>query len=86
MAFSAIVNGLTVSILWRWFIVSKFDLPALTIPQAMGFSLVVSYLTVVLKKDESNQPYWKTLLEGFLTSVIKATFALIIGLCINIFN
>ena len=40
-----IVNGFVVSQLWDWLIVPVFSLPALSISEAAGTSLVVSYLT-----------------------------------------
>lgn len=40
-----LVYGITVSILWGWFVVPLFHLPMLTIPQALGLSLAVKYLT-----------------------------------------
>ena len=42
---SAILSGWVLSKLWAWFMVPALNLPALTIPAAIGISLVVSYLT-----------------------------------------
>ncbi len=45
IAFSAMFNGWALTKLWGWFIVPVFHLPMLTLPMAMGLSLVVSFLT-----------------------------------------
>ena len=42
---SALVNGWTLSILWKWFMVPVFGLPMLSIPQAIGIAMVIGYLT-----------------------------------------
>lgn len=42
---SALVSGYVVSTLWGWFIVPVFGIKALSIPQAIGLSLVTGYLT-----------------------------------------
>ena len=41
-----IMNGFAISTLWGWFIVPMFGLPALSIPYAIGLSLIVSYMTI----------------------------------------
>jgi high-affinity Fe2+/Pb2+ permease len=45
LAASSIWRGFALSILWGWFIVPVFGLPALSIPFAIGLSLVVGFLT-----------------------------------------
>src|SRR3954465_13392868 len=42
---STIYSGFVLSILWAWFMVKTFALPALTISQALGVSIVVRFLT-----------------------------------------
>ena len=42
---SSIWRGYVLSILWAWFLVPAFGLPVLSIPSAIGLSLVVSMLT-----------------------------------------
>jgi len=41
---SYVINGWVLSLLWRWFLV-PFDFPVLSIPQAIGISLVIGFLT-----------------------------------------
>jgi hypothetical protein len=40
-----VARGWTLTILWGWFIVPTFHLPALNIAPALGLSMVVGYLT-----------------------------------------
>ena len=42
---SAIWRGYVLTVLWAWFVVPTFNLPALALAPAIGLSLVVSYLT-----------------------------------------
>ena len=41
---STIFCGWVLKILWGWFIVPTFGLPILSIPSAIGFSLVIRYV------------------------------------------
>ena len=44
VASSAILRGWVLSLLWGWFFVPVLDLPPLSIPQAIGISIVVGVL------------------------------------------
>lgn len=50
-----VLNGWVLTILWGWFMVPIFNLPALTLVPAMGVALVIGYLTknVGVKADEN---------------------------------
>lgn len=57
---SVIVRGYTLSVLWGWFVVPLFGLPALNIPLAFGLVLVATTLHPVA----NSQPKFKqSLLE-----------------------
>ena len=45
LALSALWKGYVLTVLWGWFVVPTFGLPALALVPAMGLSLVVSFLT-----------------------------------------
>lgn len=47
-----IIRGLVLQALWGWFIVTTFALPDLALVQALGLSLVVSFLTMQLENDD----------------------------------
>ncbi len=53
---SFIANGWALSVMWGWFVVPLFGLPALSIPAAIGLSMVVGMLThqtMPTEKDKS---------------------------------
>jgi len=45
LAISAIWKGYVLTVLWGWFVVPTFGLPALSLAPAIGMSMVVSFLT-----------------------------------------
>lgn len=51
VVFSIILSGWTLSVLWGWFIVSKFGLPRLSIFEAFGISLLITFLLRNVKRD-----------------------------------
>ena len=56
-ALAAVLNGWVLSIIWKWFFVPTLHLPSLSIPQAIGIALVVSFLTkqdIDCKKEEGS--------------------------------
>ena len=42
---SAVLNGWVLSIMWGWFFVPVLGLPSLSVVQAIGIAMVISYLT-----------------------------------------
>ncbi len=44
IAVGAIINGWILSIIWGWFMVPIFHLPALSIPAAIGFVAVIGFV------------------------------------------
>lgn len=63
---SVVLNGYVLSVLWGWFIVPVFGLPALTIPVAIGIALVISFLTHQLNLNDGDETGWKQLAFSFL--------------------
>lgn len=53
-AASSVWRGYVLSILWGWFIVRAFGLPALNIPLAIGLSLTVGFLTQRLRQEKES--------------------------------
>lgn len=47
-----LLNGFVLSKLWLWFATSTFEIPALSLPQSVGFSLLVSFVTNQYQKGE----------------------------------
>jgi hypothetical protein len=56
---STLLRGYALSVLWGWFMVPTLGLPHLSVAQAIGIAIVVSFLTYqdhsdLQKKEESN--------------------------------
>lgn len=82
MFVSAVANGYALSVLWRWFIVPIFYLPALNIPQALGLALVISMLTKDFDSNsdkESDDTLTDVLIKATMKVFIKPAFALLFG-------
>ena len=45
MVLSSMWKGYVLTVLWAWFVVPTFGLPALAVAPAIGLSLLVSFLT-----------------------------------------
>jgi len=60
-------NAWAISLLWGWFIVPAFALPALTILQAWGLAIFVTYLTYHPQSNQHN----KDLTAYFIGEVVK---------------
>ena len=53
------LNGWVLNVLWQWFIVETFGLPAISLGQAIGLGMIVNFLTYQyqyqsLKAPENN--------------------------------
>lgn len=79
LALSAILNGFALKTLWGWFVVETFGLRNLTIPQALGITLVVGFLTHQYVED--NRSFGEQLLSAFVYPVVF----LIIGFLYHLF-
>lgn len=78
-----ILGGYVLSILWAWFIVGTFGLPALTIPLALGIMVVVSYLTKQPNfANEDKEDYVK---RTNILAIVKPLGALAVGWVIKSF-
>lgn len=82
--FSTIVSGWALAKLWAWFIVRTFDLPPLSIPAAIGFALVINYLTEHPTANKKDDRAWsEVLLYAVVLAIFRPAFALGIGLIVK---
>ena len=76
-------NGLTLSVLWKWFVVPAFDVPQLTVMQALGLSLVVSFFTADLQKQEADHKKKTSATESILTACLQVVIKPLVFLAIG---
>lgn len=81
--FDAVLSGWAISILWKWFIFPVFDLRIISIPEAIGISLIIAHLThqTPTNKDGRDHPF----LSSILTSMLKPLCAVCIGWIVKLF-
>jgi peptidoglycan biosynthesis protein MviN/MurJ (putative lipid II flippase) len=85
---SSIANGFALSVLWGWFVVPIFGLPALTIAQAIGFSMVVSFLTYQYddsKKKEDDRSLTERIIYLLLMAILRLVIVLAVGAVVHLF-
>lgn len=58
LPFSAMLNGLALSILWSWFMVPTFHLTAIGVAEAGGISLVIGMVTYHDCATDKDRAWW----------------------------
>ncbi len=81
LVLSSLLRGYAFSVLWGWFMVPTLGLPHLSVAQAIGIAMVVSFLTYhdtsnIPKKEESAGA---TIARGVSFAVAYPLLALLIG-------
>lgn len=76
-------SGFVLSVLWGWFVVPVFHLPALTIPVAIGLGLIVGLLTQKIPTDEELKA--SSIINVFLYPLINGTILLVAGYVAHMF-
>lgn len=71
---TSIFTGFTLSILWGWFVV-PLGVMALSIPQSLGISITIAFLTHQPHKSDDEVGFWATIAQG----VIKCVLFLALG-------
>lgn len=64
--------------LWAWFIVPLFGLPPLTIPYAIGISLIVGSFFLNTKKQDDSNVFW-------VSAIVSPLITLFIGWIVHMF-
>ncbi len=82
IAIAAVWSGLVLSILWGWFAVPTFGLPPLSIPAAIGVSMIASYLTYQygLKAEDD-----KDATKALMNVALRPLVALMVGWVVHQF-
>lgn len=79
IVFASIWSGYALSVLWAWFIVPTFDLPLLSIPAAIGVSMIVSYMTHQTIPSDKDESFFEKIIKGILEAMLKPAFTLGFG-------
>ena len=80
MPVRAVVFGYVLSVLWDWFISPCFGINSITIPYALGISLVVSFLTYkddLLKEEYKEDWHAKYMLSTIMLPIVALLFGYI---------
>lgn len=85
MVLSYLVSGLVLSIMWKWFIVSTFGVPIISIPEAIGISMIMGLFTNSLAtkhdvddEDSRTHVFAMILARVFVTPFITLLLAWIV--------
>jgi len=74
--YAVVASGFVISILWGWFVVPLFGLPALSIPHAIGITLIISMARAPQHQDKGSGESFSTKLSALF---IAPWMALLIG-------
>lgn len=84
--FGVVYGGWVLCLLWAWFIVPVFGMPALTVAHAVGLKLVAGYLTASFsEKETQTMPFWKQLAKSLGMKIAWGLLALLTGLIVKQF-
>ena len=75
-----LINGFVLSKMWLWFIVTTFGAPVLTVPQAIGVGMIVSFLTYrATPKNKDSNSEWSQIIIDILSAMISPFVTLLIA-------
>lgn len=81
-----IMNGWALTVLWIWFIIPVFNLPTLSIIQAIGIGMVVTFLTRhSINKEEAAKDTGAAIWTAIVSAVIVPLLTVGIGYIISLF-
>lgn len=87
LPFTTVIYGATLAKLWEWFIIDTFGVFALSTAQAIGVTMVVTFVTYqydARKADEDTDPL-SGLMTALFASVMRAGLALVFGAIVKAF-
>jgi len=79
-------NGWSLTMLWNWFIVPLFDLPAMSIVYAIGISVLIGALSRPPEVDSSKKKETSDLIASVLTNaLLRPLFSVFFGWIVTLF-
>ena len=85
VVFGALWRGYVLFVIWAWFIVPTFGAPTLSIPAAIGVSLIVAYLARDGRPEEKGKKFSDELANGFVLAALAPLIALSLGAVVRMF-
>lgn len=82
---STIMNGWVLSLLWIWFIVPIFGWPILSITQAIGLGMVVSFLTRHSVKGDETKDTWDAIATALSGAILHPILVIAVGYIVTLF-
>lgn len=86
IALSSVIHGWALMKLWGWFIFPYFDVPMITIPVAIGISLIVGMLAVKSDSIDSNKKQsTEDAVAQLVGNVLSPVVVVLIGWIVTLF-
>lgn len=76
---SSIIGGFVFMTLWKWFVVSTFNLPVISLAKAIGLMLFINYLKPKLEDKDEDISTVDKLGKSFIKIITFALFILGLG-------
>ena len=80
-----IARGISLSFLWDWFVASTFNIPTISIVQAIGIALTIRLFSGIGEVDTDKKPDWKKFLKDLPVLIFFPLAVLGIGYIIKLF-
>jgi cytochrome bd-type quinol oxidase subunit 1 len=87
MPLSITFSGYALSVLWDWFVAVTFGVESLSIPAAIGLSLIINYITYQYNEQESDSSISQSerLGKAVFMAMIRPSLALLTGWIVTMF-
>lgn len=82
-----VLRGIVLQALWSWFVAETFDIITLTLPQAIGLTLIVSYLTYQYDARQPDEPgdYREKAVTSVLAGLLICGMSYLVGALVHSF-
>lgn len=85
VAIGAVWRGYILTVLWGWFVVPTFGLPALGVAAVIGISLIVAFMTMSTKTDNEEGDAYEKLGKLLGRMILVPLIALGMGWAVQLF-
>lgn len=82
--FSMMWRGYVLTKLWAWFVVTRFSIPMIDLPSAIGLAVTVHFLTYQnIRTPKDERPLSEQMMATILSMALLPAFVLFIGWIVN---